>query len=159
MTQTGRIPMLERDQVPPDIANLYDALLTTRGVVPNMFKTLANVPPLAIGFAGFLKPLLSDGALPGWYKDLVATRVGFLNQCDYCVAAHTLSARQKGASESQIAASTRDFESGPFTESEKVGFRCAEKLHHSPQGLDNALPKGMVAGALPNRAARTAGSV
>jgi len=130
--------MLEREQVPPEIANLYDALLAQRGVVPNMFKTLANVPTVAIGIAGFLKSLLGDTALSGRYKELVATRVGFLNRCDYCVAAHTISARQKGASEDKIAAITGDFESGPFTESEKLGLRCAEILHRSPQGIDDS---------------------
>lgn len=130
--------MLEREQVPPEVAVFYDALLATRGVVPNMFKTLANVPPLAVGFAGFLKALLSDGGLTGWYKELVATRVGFLNDCAYCIAAHRLSARQKGAAEEKIEAVTADFETGPFTETEKLGFRCAEMLHRSPQGVSDS---------------------
>ncbi len=134
----GRIPMLERDRVTPDIANLYDALLAARGVVPNMFKTLAHVPPVAAGFAAFLKPLMGDGTLPGWFKELVATRVGFLNCCEYCVSAHTLSARQKGAPEDKVGAVTGDFETGPYTEAEKRAFRCAQKLHVSPQGVDDA---------------------
>lgn len=138
MASSGRIPMLDRGQVPPEVAVLYDALLAQRGVVPNMFRTLANVPSLVMGFAAFLKPLLADGALSGWYKELVATRVGFLNDCEYCVKAHTLSARQKGASEEKIAAVTGDLVGAPFTEAEKLGFLCAEKLHASPQGLDDA---------------------
>ena len=73
-----RIPMLERDQVPPELGSLYDVLLQQRGVIPNMFKTVANAPALAMGFAALLKPLLSDGALPGWYKELVATRISVL---------------------------------------------------------------------------------
>ncbi len=81
--QQGRIPMIERDQVPPEIAELYDALEQQRGVVPYMFKTIAHTPALALGIAGFLKPLLGDGALPGWYKELVATRVALLVDCDY----------------------------------------------------------------------------
>jgi hypothetical protein len=79
----GRIPMLERDKVTPEIRQLYDVLLEQRGVVPNMFKTIAHDPPLALGIAGFLKPLMGDGALPGWYKELVATRVALLQGCDY----------------------------------------------------------------------------
>ncbi len=81
--QQGRIPMLDRDQVPPEIAALYNALEQQRGVVPYMFKTIAHTPALAMGIAGFLKPLLGDGALPGWYKELVATRVALLVDCDY----------------------------------------------------------------------------
>jgi len=79
----SRIPLLERNQVPDDIGKLYDLLLEQRGVVPNMFKTVAHTPALAMGIAGFLKPLLEDCALSGWYKELVATRVAILQNCDY----------------------------------------------------------------------------
>jgi alkylhydroperoxidase family enzyme len=82
-TKGNRIPLLERDQVPPEIGAIYDALLEQRGAVPNMFKTLAHTPELAKGIAAFLKPLLGDGALPGWYKELVATRVALLHKCEY----------------------------------------------------------------------------
>lgn len=126
-----RIPLLERDQVTPEIANVYDALLKTRGIVPNMFKTLAHTPALALATAGYLKALLSDGALPGHYKELVAMRLSFLLSSQYAVKAHALSARQKGATEAQIAAARADFESGPFTDAEKLGLRAAERLHRS----------------------------
>jgi uncharacterized peroxidase-related enzyme len=133
-----RIPLLERDQVSPEIAAVYDALLKQRGVVPNMFKTLAHTPALALGVAGLLKSLLGDGALPGWYKELVATRLSVLLHSRYAVSAHALSAKQKGASDAQIAAVQADFETGPFTEADKLGFRCAERLHQSAQQLDDS---------------------
>lgn len=137
-TVSPRIPLLERDQVSPEIAAVYDALLRQRGVVPNMFKTLAHTPALALGIAGFLKSLLSDSALPGWYKELLATRLSVLQNSQYAISAHALSAKQKGASDGQIAASQSDFETGPFTEKEKLGFRCAERLHRSPQEVDDS---------------------
>ncbi len=130
-TSEPRIPLLERDQVTPEVANVYDALLKTRGVVPNMFKTLAHPPALALATAGYLKALLSDGALPGFYKELVAMRLSALLMSEYAIKAHALSAKQKGATESQIVAAQADFEHGPFTESEKQGFRAADRLHRS----------------------------
>jgi alkylhydroperoxidase family enzyme len=78
-----RIRMLEREEVSPEVGGIYDQLLAQRGVVPYMFKTLAHTPELALGVAAFLKPLMADGALAGWYKELVATRVALLNDCDY----------------------------------------------------------------------------
>ena len=132
-----RIPLLDRDQVAPEIAAVYDALLKQRGVVPNMFKTLAHSPPLALGFAAFLKGLLSDSALPGWYKELVATRISVLSGSEYAISAHSLSARQKGATDAQIAAVKGDFERGPFSAAEKLGLRCAGRLHNSPQEIDD----------------------
>jgi hypothetical protein len=59
----SRVPLAERDQVPPEIGVLYDRLEAERGRVPNMFKALSNVPALALGIAGFLKPLMGEGAL------------------------------------------------------------------------------------------------
>ncbi len=128
--------MLERDQVAAEVAAMYDALLAQRGVVPNMFKTIAHIPAMAQGFAAFLKPIVGDGALPGWYKELVAVRVCLLHDFEYGIKAHSLSARQKGASDQQIEA-LKDFEHGPFTEAEKLGFRFAERLHRAAREIDD----------------------
>ncbi len=137
-TSKPRIPLLERDQVTPEVANVYDALLKTRGVVPNMFKTLAHTPALALATAGYLKALLSDGALPGHYKELIAMRLSVHLASEYAVKAHALSAKQKGATEAQIAAARSDFEHGPFTEAEKQGFRAADRLHRSAAEITDA---------------------
>jgi len=91
--------MLERDQVSPEVGAMYDALVAQRGVVPNMFKTVAHIPAMAQGFAAFLKPIVGDGALPGWYKELIAVRICTLHNFDYGIKAHSLSAKQKGASD------------------------------------------------------------
>ena len=128
--------MLERDQVTPEVAAIYDALLKQRGVVPNMVKTAANIPALAQGIVVFLKPIVGDGALPGWYKELIAVRVCLLHEFEYGIKAHSISAKQKGASDAQIAA-INNFEKGPFSESEKLGFRYADRLHRSPSEIDD----------------------
>jgi uncharacterized peroxidase-related enzyme len=133
-----RVPLLEREQVSPEVAAVYDALLKQRGVVPNMFKVLAHSPALAMGMAGFLKGMLGDSALPGWYKELVAIRISVLNDSAYAVSAHSLSAKQKGASDAQIAAVKTDFERGPFSQGEKLGLHCADRLHRSLQEIDEA---------------------
>jgi uncharacterized peroxidase-related enzyme len=132
-----RIPLLERGQVPAEVAALYDQLLATRGVVPNMFKALAHVPPLALGITELLKPLMGEGALPGWYKELIAARVASLNQCEYCVSAHRYLAEKRGATLGQVA-SYDNFELGPFTDKEKIGFRFAGLLHASGHAVNEA---------------------
>jgi AhpD family alkylhydroperoxidase len=137
MSETAaRIPLLERDQVSGEVGTVYDALLAQRGVVPNMFKTLAYTPGLALGVAAFLKPLLGDGALPGWYKELVATRVAVLHQSEYAIASHSSLARQKGANPEQVSG-TVDPDRGPYSEREKLGFECADRLHRGSAELDS----------------------
>ena len=137
MSATPRIPLLEREFASPDAQKIYDALLAARGVVPNMFKILGYRPEIAQGVAGFLKPLLSDGALPGSYKELIAIRVSHLHNSVYAVRAHSISARQKGASEQQIE-SVANFATGPFSEKEKRGFQLADRLHRGPEAVDDA---------------------
>jgi AhpD family alkylhydroperoxidase len=132
-----RIALLEREAVPPDTAALYDALLAQRGVVPNMFKVLAYAPGIAQGVAGFLRALLSDGALTGWYKELVAVRISILLESEYAITAHNASARKKGATDAQIAA-VADFERGFYSAKEKLGFRLADRLHRGPRAVDDA---------------------
>jgi uncharacterized peroxidase-related enzyme len=133
----GRVPMIERSEVTGDLAALYDKLLADRGIVPYMFKTVANVPQLALGFAAFLKPLFTEGDLEPWYKELIATRVASLNQSEYLIASHSILAGARGASPAQVRA-IAEFEDGPFTEKEKAGFRYADKLHTSAHAIDDA---------------------
>lgn len=133
----ARVPLLERTQVQPEIAELYDRLVADRGVVPNMFKALSNVPGLALGMTVLLRPLMAESALPGWYKELIATRVASLNRCEYCVTAHRHLALRRGATAAQVAAYD-DFEAGPFTEKEKAGFRYADLLHESGRAVTEA---------------------
>lgn len=133
----ARVPLLERDGVPAEVAVLYDRLYADRGVVPNMFKALANAPELVLGIAALLKPLMAEGSLKGWYKELIATRVAALNECEYCVSAHRFLAGRRGATPEQVA-SLDAFETGPFTEREKAGFRYATLLHGSGNAIDEA---------------------
>ena len=133
----SRVPLAERNEVPVEVAILYDKLLANRGVVPNMFKALSNVPDLVLGIAAFLHGLMADGALPGWYKELISARVASLNDCEYCVSAHRHLALKRGASHDHVA--TYDtYESGHFSEKEKAGFRYADLLHVSGHAVDDA---------------------
>jgi uncharacterized peroxidase-related enzyme len=136
-TLESRVPLLEREEVPSEIVALYDKLFADRGVVPNMFKAFAGTPDLILGIAAFLKPLMGEGALPGWYKELIATRIASLNRCEYCVSAHRHLALKRGATLGQVA-SYDDFENGPFTDKEKVGLRYAGLLHQSGHAVNEA---------------------
>jgi uncharacterized peroxidase-related enzyme len=136
-TENPRVPLAERNQVPVEVAILYDKLLADRGVVPNMFKALANTPDLVLGIAALLRGLMGEGALRGWYKELIATRVASLNRCEYCVSAHRYLASQRGATPQQVAACDT-YETGPYTEKEKAGFRYSDLLHVSGHAVDDA---------------------
>ncbi len=42
----SRISRLDRSQVPPEIAPLYDKAFAQRGNVPNMFRVMAHRPEI-----------------------------------------------------------------------------------------------------------------
>jgi len=100
-----------------------------------MFKALANAPDLELGIAALLNPLMSDGELPAGYKELIATYVAELNQCEYCRSAHSHLALKRGATPDQVA-HLNNFESGPFSDKEKAGFRYAGLLHQSGHAIN-----------------------
>ena len=78
-----RLPLLDRDQVPPEVRAVYDTFLAKRGVVPNMIRTVAHSPDLVQGFAAFMGPLMGPGQVSQQLKELVALHVSLRNNCDY----------------------------------------------------------------------------
>lgn len=46
-------------------------------------------------------------------------------------------AKQKGATEAQVKG-VEDFERGPFSEKEKLGFRLADRIHEGAERVDDA---------------------
>lgn len=63
-------------------------------------------------------------------------RVSILCESEYAIRAHSISAQKKGASAAQIDA-VGDFENGPYSEKEKLGFRLANRLHSGGRNVDD----------------------
>lgn len=67
-------------------------------------KLLASHAPEAMqAFVAFDKAALAEGAIPGKYKELIALGVAFTTQCPYCIDIHANKARERGASDQEIA--------------------------------------------------------
>jgi AhpD family alkylhydroperoxidase len=124
---TCRISLRQTSDGNETVAHIYDAFLARRGVVPNMFKTWAHVPALLETAAPFSWAIFAEGALPGFYKELVGTRIARLEGCEYAAKAHQALALAKGATEDQVAALDGPAQ-GPFTAREKLGFSYAEHV-------------------------------
>jgi uncharacterized peroxidase-related enzyme len=73
-----------REQAQP----LLTAVNKQLGVVPNMFRLIANRPHTLEGFLGLLGAL-GKGALPAATRERIALAVAEANGCDYCLSAHT----------------------------------------------------------------------
>ena len=62
------------------------------GVVPNMFRLIANSPAGLEGYLG-LSGALGKGRLPAPTRERIALAVSGFNACGYCLSAHTYFAR------------------------------------------------------------------
>jgi uncharacterized peroxidase-related enzyme len=67
---------------------LLDAVQSTLGATPNMFRVLAQSPKALEGFLG-LYGAMSGFALDTATRERIALAVAESNGCGYCVAAHT----------------------------------------------------------------------
>lgn len=58
------------------------------GVVPNLFRLIANSPSALEGYLG-MSGALAKGSLPAQTRERIALAVAQVNGCDYCLSAHT----------------------------------------------------------------------
>lgn len=65
-----------------------EAVKRQLGLVPNLFRVVANSPAALDGYLG-LSAALSKGTLPAATRERVALAVAEINGCDYCLSAHS----------------------------------------------------------------------
>jgi len=87
-----------------EVKAVFDDIKATRKVadVNNFWKFLAHDPRMLRHVWESLKDMMGPGALDPLTKELIYVAISITNACDYCMASHTASARQKGASEEMI---------------------------------------------------------
>jgi uncharacterized peroxidase-related enzyme len=93
--------LVEYADASPEVRAVYDDIMTTRktDVVNNFWKALANHPATLRRTWESLKQIMAPGALDPLTKELIYLAVSSTNQCPYCVASHSASARAKGMTE------------------------------------------------------------
>jgi AhpD family alkylhydroperoxidase len=60
-------------------------------------------PEATEAFRTWDKIALSDGAIPGKYKELIAIAVALTTQCPYCIEVHRKQAIEAGVTETELA--------------------------------------------------------
>jgi uncharacterized peroxidase-related enzyme len=75
------------DAAPAASQPLLEAVRKQLGVVPNMFRLVANSPAALEGYLG-LSGALNTGTLPAATRERIALAVAEINGCNYCLSAH-----------------------------------------------------------------------
>ncbi|MGH9512693.1 MAG: carboxymuconolactone decarboxylase family protein [Terriglobales bacterium] len=89
---------IEYKDASPEVRAVYDDIMATRNVdwINNFWKALAHDPATLKRTWEDIKQIMAPGALDPLVKELIYVAVSVSNQCGYCIASHTASARKKG---------------------------------------------------------------
>lgn len=101
MTAT-KANLIEYADASPEVKAVFDDIMATRKVdsVNNFWKAIARDPATLRRTWESIKQIMAPGgALDPLTKELIYLAVSATNQCAYCVASHSSSARNKGMSD------------------------------------------------------------
>jgi AhpD family alkylhydroperoxidase len=90
--------LIDYDQAGPEVRAVYDDIMATRRTdwINNFWKALAHDPQTLRRTWESIKQIMAPGALDPLVKEMIYVAVSATNQCPYCIASHTASARKAG---------------------------------------------------------------
>jgi uncharacterized peroxidase-related enzyme len=124
----SRISRLDRSEVTPEMAALYDKAFAQRGNVPNMFRVMSHRPEIFSTMMAHFGAVLTTGTVPTKLKELIIVRTSQVNVTPYCLASHTILARGLGWTDEQLDHLADWPERDDFTFAEKAALRLAETV-------------------------------
>jgi uncharacterized peroxidase-related enzyme len=95
----SRINVPTRDDVSPANQALFDTLKKGLGMVPNLYATLAHSEN-ALG--SYLALQNAKNSINGKAREVVNLVVSQVNECEYCLAAHTMIGKMNGFTDAQV---------------------------------------------------------
>src|SRR5688572_14781739 len=93
------------EEMPSDARVVIDDIKRTRDVadVNDFWKYLARDPKTLKRTWESLKEVMAPGALDPLIKEMIYLAVSVTNNCTYCIASHSTSARKAGMSDAMFA--------------------------------------------------------
>jgi AhpD family alkylhydroperoxidase len=97
--------LIEYEVASPEVRAVYDDIMATRQTdwINNFWKALAHDLPTLQRTWASIRQIMTPGALDPLTKELIYVAVSATNQCGYCIASHTASARKAGMTDAMFA--------------------------------------------------------
>jgi len=101
---SGSQTVVEYENAGPEVRAVYDDIMATRKTdwINNFWKALAKDPVILRRTWESIKQVMAPGALDALTKEMIYLAVSATNQCGYCLASHTASARKKGLTDAMF---------------------------------------------------------
>jgi AhpD family alkylhydroperoxidase len=96
--------LIEYKDASPEVRAIYDDIMATRKTdwINNFWKAIAHDPATLKRTWEDIRQIMAPGAIDAVTKEMIYVAVSVSNQCEYCIASHTASARNKGLSDAQF---------------------------------------------------------
>lgn len=98
----ARVSLMEKEQAPPMVKELYEKNAANTGRVLNLWKIMGHCPYIGLNFQRLGNSLLRGEELSVKLRELAVLRVGCLAQSEYEFRQHSAIALQCGVSQKQI---------------------------------------------------------
>ena len=97
--------LIEYADASSEVRAVYDDIMSTRQTdyINNFWKALAHDPATLRRTWESIKQIMAPGALDPLTKEMIYVAISASNQCGYCIASHTVSARKAGMTDAQFA--------------------------------------------------------
>jgi uncharacterized peroxidase-related enzyme len=102
----SRLPLVDPSDAQGKVHDLFEAIRSKMGRVPNMMKAMASSSAVLEGYLG-LSGALAGGTLDPKVKERIAIETAESNGCGYCLAAHNLLGKLAGLDEEERLANRR----------------------------------------------------
>lgn len=101
----AKLGLIEYDDASPEVRAVYDDIMATRKTdwINNFWKAIANDPATLRRTWQSIKEIMAPGALDPLTKEMLYVAISVTNQCGYCIASHTASARKAGMTDAMFA--------------------------------------------------------
>ena len=110
----SRIELVNPANAKTEAAQVLEQIHGAFGLVPNMFRAVANSPAALRSMWGAFGAL-GGGTLGARLGEQIAVAIADRNDCAYCLAAHTALGRKAGASAQEMAAAQAGESDDPRT--------------------------------------------
>ncbi len=131
----SRIRMVNASAAEGQVAEILDEIRNAFGMIPNLFLTYAQHPPLLEANWHKVKRVMMEGRLSRKTKEAIAVLVSQDNGCKYCVAAHSGALKSIGVSADEIQKIVTNLDESDFSPLEKALIEFARKANSAPHTL------------------------
>ncbi len=134
------VDLLDKNDAPPEAGAVFDAVAKEYGFVPNILRAMAHCPDLLTTFVPFWGQVYQSLTIGPRLRALAALGTAKAQECTYCMAHMTASARRAGVAEQEICA-VGDVvaERNVFDEREALILELADSLTRDPDGTSDEM--------------------